>query len=645
MNKRKGSILFRLYICVFVFLISFFTIYAFRNDVMDLLSKQNRISYKISAEKQQALNADLKDVYADLFNVNEIKEIISRHCEGYEYNVFTYLNPVDSNAYEKVIVNEEGNAGEVETEIPRYFFITSSSGNFTKQSVEYMSSVDVSFQNYRAAIMLYPKFEKYYNLYRTIDLIVTILITLLVYLLMRYESKHQKIRKKLKKVKKYNALTKLSMNIILVNVITGALAVSCFLLMYQNRYAFFEFVNESAHFEQNYDQTVEKIQDELKSYSMIKKDKRAIIEILNKHADNSYNSYLYDQDGIYFAGQNKNNIQDSFYINSIYDIRVVTSPLMYVYNVDFKDQKAMLNIYSYPLADLVNPYIIVIVILSLSLWFVLLLCFIRKKVFEIKIMQEDVSALSTGDWNHEVHVFGDDEISELANHLNQMRYSFLENMENETQARNANKDLITSLSHDLRTPLTALMGYLDIIKYNKCDPTQKNAYLEKSIQKVEQIRSLSDKMFEYFLIYGKEGNSELQPQSTNEWMYYVEECNSLLIQQNFNVESKWCEQKDVMLNLNMSMMKRIMDNLYSNVQKYADQTSPVVILSEVKESNFRFMMSNKKREDSDAIESNKIGLKSVTKIVEMHHGEIFIQNEEDYFTIVLSFSLINKTNF
>lgn len=642
MNKGKGSILFRLYICVFVFLISFFTIYAFRNNIMDILSEQKRISYDVSVNKVEALNDELKDIHADLTSINEIKKIISKHFEEYGYNVFTYYNPAIS--FEEEFVVEGEVVSEIESNTASYFFMTNS-GNFTKQSVKYMSKVDIDFQNVQAVVYFYPKFENYYNIYRIIDFIVSILISFLVYMIMRYESKHQKLRNKFKKIQKHRAFVKLSVNLVIINILAGTLAASCFLLMYENRYAFFEFVNESTHLERNYDQTVAKMQSELKNYSLIKKDKKAIIEILNKYSDNTYNSFLYDQNGLYFVGQNKNSIQDLFYINGIYDVRVVTSPSMYIYYIDFKGQTAMLNIYSYPLTPLVNPYMIIIVGLSISLWLVLLLCFIRKKVFEIKVMQEDVTALSTGDWNHEVHVFGDDEISELANHLNQMRFSFLENMENETQARNANKELITSLSHDLRTPLTALMGYLDIIKYNKCDQTQKVAYLEKSIQKVEQIRSLSDKMFEYFLIYGKEGNSELQPQSTNEWMYYVEECNSLLIQQNFNVESKWCEQNDIELNLNMSMMKRIMDNLYSNVQKYADKTSPVIIMSEVKESTFRFMMSNKKNQDSDAIESNKIGLKSVTKIIEMHHGEISIRNEEDYFMIVLTFPLINKTYF
>ena len=48
-----------------------------------------------------------------------------------------------------------------------------------------------------------------------------------------------------------------------------------------------------------------------------------------------------------------------------------------------------------------------------------------------------------------------------------MRKSFIDRLQSENEARSANSELITAISHDLRTPLTALVGYLDIIEYKK----------------------------------------------------------------------------------------------------------------------------------------------------------------------------------
>ena len=60
-----------------------------------------------------------------------------------------------------------------------------------------------------------------------------------------------------------------------------------------------------------------------------------------------------------------------------------------------------------------------------------------------------------------------------------MRIAFLQTMDNEQQARVANKELISSLSHDLRTPLTTLKGYLEIMNLKRDDIKFRDQYLQK----------------------------------------------------------------------------------------------------------------------------------------------------------------------
>ncbi|MCB6289113.1 sensor histidine kinase, partial [[Clostridium] scindens] len=63
--------------------------------------------------------------------------------------------------------------------------------------------------------------------------------------------------------------------------------------------------------------------------------------------------------------------------------------------------------------------------------------------------------------------YGSDEIGQLSDELRSMQKSFYDNMQNEKKARKANQELITTLSHDLRTPLTSLLGYLELIRYRE----------------------------------------------------------------------------------------------------------------------------------------------------------------------------------
>ena len=72
-----------------------------------------------------------------------------------------------------------------------------------------------------------------------------------------------------------------------------------------------------------------------------------------------------------------------------------------------------------------------------------------------------------------------------------MRKSFIGRLESEDKARLANSELITAMSHDLRTPLTVLVGYLDIIEYKKYKTDENlRQYIHNSREKAYQIKYL-----------------------------------------------------------------------------------------------------------------------------------------------------------
>ena len=69
--------------------------------------------------------------------------------------------------------------------------------------------------------------------------------------------------------------------------------------------------------------------------------------------------------------------------------------------------------------------------------------------------------------------------------------------------RTAGQIRISSLamSHDLRTPLTVLNGYLEVLKLKKGDPEKQEEYIDRCLKKTGDIRALTDRMFEYALVY------------------------------------------------------------------------------------------------------------------------------------------------
>ena len=253
-------------------------------------------------------------------------------------------------------------------------------------------------------------------------------------------------------------------------------------------------------------------------------------------------------------------------------------------------------------------------------------------------MQEDVFSLAIGDWNHEIKVEDTDEIGRLGEDLNQMRLAFLRTMDNEQQARVANKELISSLSHDLRTPLTTLKGYLEIMDLKKENQEQRNQYLQKCLDKVEEITYLSNKMFEYSLVFSTEYNVELNEipvqqviDALIDHIQYLKEMDLRILYDPLRTNSH--------MRANFAMIQRILNNIFSNIQKYCDPWKEIVIQTTIEENNLKMSFTNSINHHLEKVESNGIGLKSVQKMIELHHGSFYKAQTKGLFTVILTFPI------
>ena len=102
-----------------------------------------------------------------------------------------------------------------------------------------------------------------------------------------------------------------------------------------------------------------------------------------------------------------------------------------------------------------------------------------------------------------IAIKGCDEISCLGNEIESMRLSLLALVENEAKIREDSEQLVASLSHDIRTPLTKLTGYLEILIHKKDQPgVDEMVYLEKAAEKARQLKALTDELFEKFVLDG-----------------------------------------------------------------------------------------------------------------------------------------------
>ena len=152
-----------------------------------------------------------------------------------------------------------------------------------------------------------------------------------------------------------------------------------------------------------------------------------------------------------------------------------------LYTVDFGDKKLSAVMYmdiSYKYYILGNA---VSFALAMLLFILLYIRSNRELIRYIIRLGEDVQILEGGDLNYEVRVEGNDELTDLAKSMNRMRESFKRQLITEQELRQRSSKLISEMSHDLRTPLTGMMLYTEILKSGRYrDKAELNDYLIRS---------------------------------------------------------------------------------------------------------------------------------------------------------------------
>ena len=136
--------------------------------------------------------------------------------------------------------------------------------------------------------------------------------------------------------------------------------------------------------------------------------------------------------------------------------------------------------------------------------------FTRRLTRRVTRLSEAVGA--AGALNRTIPVIGTDELARLAASVNTMRDTILERTRNEQTAWQANSDLITAMSHDIRNPLTSIIGYLDLLEMSQDRlPEDLRSYVLASRDKAYQLKDLTGEMFRYFLVFSR-GEQETHPE-------------------------------------------------------------------------------------------------------------------------------------
>lgn len=260
-------------------------------------------------------------------------------------------------------------------------------------------------------------------------------------------------------------------------------------------------------------------------------------------------------------------------------------------------------------------------------------------------LSAQVSEVTAGDLNKPIHLDGNDEITILSQDIELMRSTLVDKIQSENKAWKTNQELITSISHDIRNPLTSLVGYSDML-YNKQyeSDSEREGYLNKCHEKIYRLKELTDELFRYSLVFG---SPSVQVKCT-------EEDAAILLGQLIGeplAELKTSGSQvalavminNITISVDPLSLKRVFDNLFSNINKYADLEKPIMATVAKNGDFINVKLVNYIRTIKNPVESSKIGLRTCERLCKSLNIEFFCSEKRDKFVTELNIPIVKIT--
>lgn len=290
----------------------------------------------------------------------------------------------------------------------------------------------------------------------------------------------------------------------------------------------------------------------------------------------------------------------------------------------------------------------VIAIFTMLLLVIYFILISNKFVTYVREIISGVERMKSGDLMEEIPVRGEDEFSEIAASINEMRQNLYETMESQKAVEKTKDELITNVAHDLRTPLTSILGYLDLLTQGDfLTEEQKQKYLGIVSSKAKQLETLVKDLFDYTRydknkVKIKKEILDLNlfvPQLVDEFypsfMDHQLECRTDFYEGALNIEG------------NGELLARAIGNLISNAIKYGADGKLVEVHTGLKDKMAFVAIVNYGKiipardldkifdkfyrvENSRSLKTGGtgLGLAIAKNIVNLHEGEIWATSDE-----------------
>lgn len=285
---------------------------------------------------------------------------------------------------------------------------------------------------------------------------------------------------------------------------------------------------------------------------------------------------------------------------------------------------------------------------------------IRNRIKRKQIV-DGVAKIKDGEINYQVSTEGmHGENLELANAVNCIGEGIKAAVETSMKDERLKADLITNVSHDIKTPLTSIINYVDLLKREKIQEEPVKTYIEVLDAKSQRLKQLTDDLVEAskissgnITLYMEKINlTELVHQLVGEFLEKFEQKNLTVMENDFH--------EPVYIKADQRRIFRVMENLFGNAYKYAMPGSRVYLdLIKLSEEQIVFSMKNISEQPlnikaeeltqrfirgdvSRSTEGSGLGLSIAENLTELQNGKFEIYLDGDLFKVSLTFPILKE---
>ena len=291
----------------------------------------------------------------------------------------------------------------------------------------------------------------------------------------------------------------------------------------------------------------------------------------------------------------------------------------------------------------------IMIILGVIIFLITFILFINRKVKYIKFLTKEVKNIKEEGFGKTIKVKGEDELAELCKSINDMSVQLAQKIENEKKLENTKSELITNISHDLKTPLTSIVGYLEVLNNIEVDSEVRQKYIGIAYNKGLRLKNLVNELFEYTKITSHDFKIKRERYNISNFI------NQMVGESILEFEVKNIEvildnpYKELYKEIDIRLFSRAIENIIKNAEKYTDNDGIFKVEVKKEKEDILIIFSNTCKYIEDDLldnvfekfyrgdkarstenEGSGLGLSITKRIIELHEGILTIEKSGEF---------------